>query len=155
MPKASREMYIEIPAEDRLPNDGDVVGRLNREMYGFRTASNSWMADWQALLKTEEYDIGIANPALFKSKAKHGRGAVHGDDFYVLGTRATLDDMSEVLKSKYNVRESHRLGFSDHCAKTAHVLNRVVSLGLDRNGRRYVDIEPDARHVDLIIRDLG
>ena len=40
MPKARRELYIEIPDEDKNPEDGDVVGRLNRNMCGFRGAIN-------------------------------------------------------------------------------------------------------------------
>ena len=40
MPKAERELYIEIPKEDLNEDDGDVVGKLNRNMYGFRDAAN-------------------------------------------------------------------------------------------------------------------
>ena len=63
--------------------------------------------------------------------------------------------MGALLASKYSVRESHRLGFSASCAKEATVFNRVVRLGVDDGGRRYVDIEPDARHVELIVKTLG
>merc|ERR1711994_43709 len=38
MPKVKRELYIEIPKEDLTDEDGDVIGRLNRNMYGFRDA---------------------------------------------------------------------------------------------------------------------
>ena len=33
MAPADRELYIELPEEDKLPGEGDVVGRLNRMMY--------------------------------------------------------------------------------------------------------------------------
>ena len=33
-------------------------------------------------------------------------------------------------------------------------MNRVVKLGIE-NGRKYVQIEPDSRHVQLIIKTLG
>ena len=87
MPVVSRELYIELPPEDKLPGDGDAVGRLNRNMYGFRDASNGWMKDWQRLLKTGGYLVGVSNPALFYNPVAGARGAVHGDDFYVLGPR--------------------------------------------------------------------
>ena len=45
MAPAERELYIEIPPEDRDEADGDVVGRLNRNMYGFRDASQGWMKE--------------------------------------------------------------------------------------------------------------
>ena len=124
------------------------------EMYGFRHASNLWQDDWQSVLKEGGYDIGKANPALFLNRRRRARGAVHGDDFYVLGNKAAIDAMAELLKSKYEVRESHRLGFGDHCSHQAVVLNRIVTLGLE-NGRKVVQIEPDARHCELIIRALG
>ena len=87
MAKAQRELYIEIPEEDKLLGDGDVIGRLNQGMYGFRDASNGWMKDWQELLRSDGYDIGVANPALFKCDSQKSKGAVHGDDFYVLANR--------------------------------------------------------------------
>jgi hypothetical protein len=93
MPMAARELYIEIPEEDKSEGEGDVVGRLNRNMYGFRDASNGWMKDWQELLQSEGYAMGASNPALFFNEAKDGRGAVHGDDFYVLADAKTLDEM--------------------------------------------------------------
>ena len=65
MPKCKRELYIELPPEDRVPGDGDVVGRLNRNMYGFRDAANGWSEDWQATLGGVGFKVGVANPALF------------------------------------------------------------------------------------------
>ena len=53
------------------------------------------------------------------------------------------------------MRESHRLGFGSHCERHAELLNRIVSVGTDSDGRRYVMIEPDIRHAELVLRDLG
>ena len=154
MAPATRELYVEIPDEDRGPGEENLIGRLNRSMYGFRDASHNWMEDWQELLQEEGYKIGVANPALFWNQALSSRGAVHGDDFYVLGTVSAVDRMAAALKSRYSVRESHRLGFGEGCTQHATILNRVVSLG-ELNGRRYVQIEPDRRHVELIVSSLG
>ena len=154
MPMAQRELYIEIPKEDLDEGDGDVVGRLNRGMYGFRDASNAWMKDWQDLLASGGYGVGTANPALFINEEQHSRGAVHGDDFYVLGPSAAIDKVKELLGSKYQMRESHRLGFTTGCTRCATVLNRIVSLG-ETGGRRWVRIEPDKRHVELIVQAVG
>ena len=76
--------------------------------------------------------------------------AAHGDDLYVLGRRRDLDDMIALLNSKYSVRETHRLGFSKYCVQEAVILNRVVKLGRDESGRKFVQVEPDARHVPLV-----
>ena len=74
MPKADRLLYIEIPKEDLLPSDGDVVGRLNRNMYGCRDASNGWMRDWQVTTSEANYVIGKASPALFYNPDTDCRG---------------------------------------------------------------------------------
>ena len=39
--------------------------------------------------------------------------------------------------------------------QAATILNRVVKLGLDESGRKFVQVEPDARHVPLILKTLG
>jgi hypothetical protein len=83
------------------------------------------MEDWQKNLGQAGYVVGTANPALFFNAARNSRGAVHGDDFYVLGNRSALDHINGVLGSKYSLRESHRLGFGSHCSQAATVLNRV------------------------------
>ena len=124
-------------------------------MYGFRDASNGWARDWQALLREHGYSVGIANAALFYNRQAKSRGGVHGDDFYVLGPRKAIDQMGEVLKSKYSLRESGRLGFGQGCDRTATILNRVVTLSVDSGGRKLVTIEPDARHVQIILQSLG
>ena len=129
MPKANRELYIELPDEAKSPGEGDVAGRLNRSMYAFKDASNNWMRDWQNLLQSEEYAVGKANLALLFNTQRNSGGAVHDDDFYVLAISGAIDHIGKVLASKCKVRESQRLGFGGHCTKTAVVLNRVVVLG--------------------------
>ena len=59
------------------------------------------------------------------------------------------------LTSKYSVRESYRLSFQDGCDKEATILNRVVTLGWNENGFRTVTIEPDKRHVEIILKELN
>ena len=34
-------------------------------------------------------------------------------------------------------------------------MNRIVSVGITPEGKKYVDIEPDSRHVDYILKTLG
>ena len=131
MPAAQRELYIEIPQEDQVPGEGDMVARMNRSMYGFRDASNAWMKDWTELLAGEGYATGVSNPALFYNKTLDSRGCVHGDDFYVVADRSALDRLAETLGSRYEMRENARLGFSEHCTDHAVVLNRVVTLGTE------------------------
>lgn len=126
-------------------------------MYGCRDASHGWMLDWQEFLKGAGYKVGVANPSLFYNynESANARGAVHGDDFIVCGPRKALDEMNQLLKSKYSVRESHRLGFSEGCTRSATVLNRVIILDLGDSGRKFVQFELGQRHVDLIVQSAG
>ena len=109
------------------------------------------MRDWQATLEEGGYKVGVANPALFH----RSEDGVHGDDFAVVGSRRALDRMGKTLSRKYSMRESHRLGFGSHCERHAELLNRVVSVGTDSGGRRYLKVEPDIRHAELVLRNLG
>eukprot|EP00971_Amphidinium_carterae_P218885 4344830-Amphidinium_carterae.1 len=64
-------------------------------MYGTRTASANWMKDWQQLLGGAGHSVGVANPALFYNATRRARGAVHGDDFFVLGNASALDEVGK------------------------------------------------------------
>ena len=155
MAPMDREACIELPEEDKLPEDGDAVGLLLRSMYGFRTASANWMNDWKATLEEGGYKVGVANPPLFHKSEDWSRSGVHGDDFAVVGSRRALDRMGKTLSGKYPMRESHRLGFGSHCECHAELLNRIVSVGADSDGRRCVRIEPDIRHTETCAQKLG
>ena len=155
MAPMDREACIELPQEDKLPEDGDAVGLLLRSMYGFRTANANCMRDWQATLEQGGYKVGVANPELFHRSDDGSRGGVHGDDFAVVGSRRALDRMDWTLSGKYSMRESHRLGFGSHWERHAQLLNRIVSVGTDSDGRRYARTEPDLRHAGLVLRNLG
>ena len=45
MAPMDREACIELPQEDKLPEDGDVVCFLLRSIYGFRTTSANWVRE--------------------------------------------------------------------------------------------------------------
>ena len=155
MAEMDRELYVEIVDEDKQVGEGDVVGRLNRSMYGCRTASANWMKDWQRLLSSVGCVVGVANPSLFHNADTGARGAVHGDDFVVLGKPRALKMIGDTLKTKYSVREAHRLGFKAGRERSAVILNRVVLLRQDSEGRREIIVEPDFRHIQLVLQDLG
>ena len=115
MAKVDREIYVEVVDEDRVKGDGDCVGLLCKSMYGCRAASANWMKEWQDLLESETYQIGVANPALYYSAVRRSRGGVQGDDFVGAGPNSSLDHFGKILETRYSVRESHRLGFRKGC----------------------------------------
>ena len=68
--------------------------------------------------------------------------------------QTAIDPDSTVFGIQRKVRESHRLGFGKHCPRVAVALNRIIVSGAS-GGRRFVHIEPDTRHVELILKSLG
>ena len=80
--------------------------------------------------------------------------AVEGDrpfDSRRLLTIYAVDKVKEMLGSKYQMRESHRLGFGDRCSQSATVL----TTGLSPLVKPMDEIEPDRRHTELIVQGLG
>ena len=75
MPKARRELYVELPDEDPMKQKG-CVGLLLRSMYGRQDASNLWQEDYTETFAQRGYMPGRSNPAVFHSH--------RGDFFSVL-----------------------------------------------------------------------
>ena len=149
MAPMDREACIELPQEEELPKDGDAVGLLLRVMYGFRTASANWPRDWQATLEQAGYKVGLTTPAFFYKQTNVAEAGVHGDEFCCGWLASSLGPDGKNFIWQVLMRESHRLGFGNHCERHAGLLKGVVSVGTKSNGRRYVRIEPDIRHAEL------
>ena len=103
MPKARRELYVELPDEDPMKQKG-CVGLLLRSMYGTQDASNLWQEDYAGTLAQRGYVPGRSNPAVFLSHRGDGRMLVHGDDFVLLADDEEIQVVEQLLKSKYTVK---------------------------------------------------
>ena len=75
---------------------------------------------------------------------------VHGDDFTCLGTDASLSLYEDAMKKHFDIKLKGRLGHDATDEKEMRVLNRIVRVVGE--GLLY---EPDPRHVELLLRDLG
>ena len=74
----------------------------------------------------------------------------------MVGSCRALDRMGKIFISrKFSMRESYRLGCGNHCEHHAELLNRIVTVRTSSDGGKYVRIEPDIRHAELVLRDLG
>eukprot|EP00971_Amphidinium_carterae_P297867 5918303-Amphidinium_carterae.1 len=92
------------------------------------------MKERQPLLESKCYKIGVANPAIFMNPVSKAK------------SRQALDELGAALASKYSVREAH---------KVAIILNRIVHLSLAEDGKKQVVIEPDSRHIQVVLRYAG
>ena len=84
--KATRELYVEIPSEGKKPEDGDVVGRLVRSLYGTRDAPMNWELTIAEFMKKLGFLQGESNPCIYYHASRELRTEVHGDDFTTVGS---------------------------------------------------------------------
>ena len=153
---AQRLIYIRLPAEDRQKYGEDKVGRLVKSTYRTQDASHIWHLDYVNLICGElgGFRRGQRSAALFHNPNQDERMAVHGDDFVCLSDNDGLKHIDSLLKSKYTAKDTGTLGFEDSHVKSLLLLNRAFRVGTDQTGQ-YLDIEPDLRHVPLIISGSG
>ena len=79
--KATRELYVELPAEDREYAKGDKVGRLRLCLYGTRDAALNWQDTLSEHLLTLGYKRGVGFPSVFVHEQRDLWTLVHGDDY--------------------------------------------------------------------------
>ena len=95
------------------------------------------------------FKMGKASPCSFHHEELELLVTVHGDDFTVTGPMESLLWMEEKMKQKFEVT-SEILGPEEGSKKEIKVLNRTI-----RWTSSGVEYEPDQRHADLIITEMG
>eukprot|EP00435_Cladocopium_sp_Y103_P068786 s76_g32.t1 len=156
MGKAARDIFVELPDEDKVhPEDeGPMMGKLLRSMYGTQDASQIFQKDYQDWLKSKGASFCALCPAIFKMDGL--TGLVHGDDFLVVGSMDKLKEFDKILNDKYTARWESLLGKDNGEKQEMFFLNRLVKYYPDgAGGGERLEIEADARHVDLLVKDFG
>ena len=105
-----RRVYIELPEEERKEG---MCGLLVRSLYGEQEASSIWQEDYSSLMERNGFQRGKSNAAVFYDPVRDARGMVHGDDFWLLAVRASLDEVDGILKSRYECKCLGYLGFEE------------------------------------------
>ncbi len=146
--KVNRPVFIEIPAEDRVPGDEGMVAKLNLSLYGTRDAAQNWAAEYTKYLRAIGFQTGRATPCSFKHASRELYVTVHGDAFTITGPNEDLRWLEEQLKKKYDIKTSYLGPESEH-NKEIRVLNRTLRWTDDG-----IEYEPDRRHAELIIKDM-
>ena len=154
MPKAEREVFVELPDEDPMKKEG-YIGKLERTMHGTQDASHLWQKDYTQLMGANSYIAGKANPALLHSESQRSRVLVHGDDFIQLGDEDAIADLQRILSSKYTVKLLSVIG-TGAAVQAAVIFNRIVRYLPPSGGQSSrMELEADQRHVDVLLADLG
>ena len=117
---------------------------------GMRDAAKAWEQEYSASLTSLEFDRSNVNPCIFYIQAQNIRFVVHGDDFTVLGYPQQIEWLHKQVLRKYEISISGQICPGPKVNKVATIVNRVIEWTAE--GIYY---EPDARHVDILLKDLS
>ena len=116
-----RDVYVEPPSELHRPG---LVAKLNKTMYGTQDASNAWQKLWGEHLRSDGFELGASNPALYSSELVNG--ICHGDDFVTAAAEDQIEIFGKMLQEKFDTRRIDMIGAAIHLDKELEVLHRSV-----------------------------
>ena len=122
----NRPLSVRLPKELGLPPN--VVGSLQRCMYGTRDAGSIWEETYATELEKLGFTRGKASPCCFHHARLGISLVVHGDDFTAVGTKASLDEYEAALQKRFELKIRGRLGEGKECLKEIRILNRIVRI---------------------------
>ena len=141
-----RDVYVEPPSE--LHRSGPVA-KLNKTMYGTQDESNAWQELWCEHFRSNGFELGASNPALYRLKLVNG--FCHGDDFVTAAAEDQLEIFRHLLREKFDTRCIGIIGAADHLDKEMEVLHRSVRV----INSELMEMEADQKHVPQLLKDLG
>ena len=97
---------------------------------------------------------GSFSPCLFYQPELQVKAWVHGDDMTLEGRRAEARALEAKLKERMLIKRRAELGWTSADDKKISLLNRLIELKVE-NGERVLRFEPDPRHVQIALHDLG
>ena len=147
--KSKLPIFIQIPPEDREPGDENKVGRLNLSLYGTRDAAQNWTQKYTSTLLTAGFRVGRASPCNFFNQRTGVAVTVHGGDFIASGPETGLRELEATLGARCEIKTEF-LGPGPGHKQEIRVLNRVL-----RCTAEGVAYEPDQRHAEVVVRELG
>ena len=147
--KVTREVYVQLPAEDLEPGDKDLVGKLNLCLYGTRDAAMHWQECVADQLAKSGFIRSKAYPSLYYHPSRKIHTIVHGDDYVSTGTKDQLQWLKKELEATFEIK-TDIIGLDDAEIKTeGKILNRLIRV--DANGWQ---LEADPRHAELLAEEL-
>ena len=146
---AKRQVYVQLPTEDKGNGDEEMCGKLNYSMYGTRDAAQNWFDAYSQHLKDIGFTQGLASPCTFYNQQRGIRTYVHGDDYVSIGTSDQLKWLQTQLEKSYQVK-TQILGPKEGQLQQVKILNRVVTW----DDKRGIGYEADPRHIEIIKQQL-
>ena len=105
-----RDVYVKPPSE---------LHRL-----GTQDATNAWQKLWGKHLRSNGFELGASNPAMYKSELVNG--FCPGDDFVIAAAEDFIESFGKLLQEKFDTRRIGMIGAAGHLDKELEVLHSVV-----------------------------
>lgn len=107
-PKCDQDIYVDLPEEAGVKSD--ECGKLIHWRYGCRPAAQAWEEHYSALFGRHGFDRLRSVPVASAHRSRDVLGAVHGDDFVLVGLDPDLDFAHGVLEAAYELKNRGRWG---------------------------------------------
>ena len=147
--KVRRPIFIRLPAEDPMSKVPNMVGRLEKAMYGTRDAPALWQAEVRSQMEALGFEVSPAYPCVYFHRKKNVRIVAHVDDFLCLGPRAGLEWVYSQLQREFELTREI-LGDAVDELREAHFLGRTL-----RWTARGIEWEGDSKHSQILIEEWG
>ena len=143
----TRKVCIELPEEDRLPDERDMVGLLSKSLYGTRDAAINFQKEVRKVMGNNGFSNGRYNVSTYYNQTRGLRTMVHGDDFVTVGKLEEVNWLKKQLDARFELKT--KIIGKDHESE-ARVLNRIV-----RQTPEGWEYEADQRHAETLIKTLN
>ena len=113
--KCRNEMYVELcPEAYEEDDDEKCCWRLEKAMYGTRSAAQDWQHEIKRRMSSIGYVQGKSNPCLFYNPSSEVACLVHGDDFLAAGGEISIETVQGTVgKGMENKTHTH-IGEAEH-----------------------------------------
>ena len=123
--------------------------RILVSMCGTWPAANKWQKCYTTLVTENGFKRTRACTCVFRHPERDIDLMVHGDDIISTGDAEDLAWLKELFEKQFEI-STNIIGHEPGDEKHLKVLNRIISV--EEGGYTY---EPDARHAEVIIKELG
>ena len=108
-----RELAVQLPVEDGGGPGSEMVGLLQKSLYGTRGAAANFQREVTKFMREWGFVVGAYNVSTFYHRQRGLRAMVHGDDFISTESRESLSWMKCRLEDRFEVKTTligHRTG---------------------------------------------
>ena len=147
--RATRDVCVQLPDEDRESGQEKFRGKFNYSMYGARDVAMNWQAGCSQRPVDNGFNQGIATPCAFYRIGRGIRILVRGRDYVSMGQPGQSTRMGKILEQKYQIK-TQILGPGEEHVQEVEIQNRCPSWGANN----CIIYEADPRHVEIIVELL-